>query len=121
MYEMKSEVPFAINIMRNAGITVTLVTGDNIINAKRVARETGILRDEDMDGEIAQTYSVIEGPEFGQIYEEGRHEDLYDNIKVVARCSPDVMLLFVQSLKSIDHRNACVAMTADGSNEAPAL
>jgi Ca2+-transporting ATPase len=98
MNEIRPEVPFAMNIMRNAGINVTLVTGDNIVSAKRVAKDSGILRDEDIDGETAKPSSVIEGHEFGKIHEEGKHEDLCESIKVVARCSPDITLLFVQSL-----------------------
>ena len=70
-----------------------------------------------MDGENGEN-AVIEGPEFGKIYEEGRHEELCNSIRVVARCSPDNMLLFVQSLKSIRDGKACVAMTANGTNEA---
>ena len=121
MNEIRPEVPFAMNVMRNAGINVTLVTGDNIVSAKRVARDSGILRDEDMDVETTQPFSAIEGSDFAKIYEEGKHEELCDNIKVIARCSPDVTLLFVQSLKNFVHRSTCVAMTADGSNDAPAL
>ena len=90
------------------------------MNAKRIARECGILRDADIDGETAYM-SVIEGPEFGKMHEEGRHEDFEQNIRVVARCSPDNMLLYVQSLKKFVHRDVRVAMTADSSNDAPAL
>ena len=47
-----------------------------------------------MDGETAYM-NVMEGPDFGKMYEEGRHEDFEKNIQVIARCSPDNMLLFV--------------------------
>ena len=68
---IKPEAAEAVDVIGNAGINITLVTGDNITIAKRVARETSILRDNFGRNSIPD--EVIEGPEYGKIYEEGRH------------------------------------------------
>ena len=75
MNVIKHEAPLAVNTILEAGICVTLVTGDNITTAKQVAKECGIVSNVHLEGENKFT-SVIEGPEFGKIYEEGRHEEL---------------------------------------------
>ncbi|KAL1808490.1 hypothetical protein DCAR_0727954 [Daucus carota subsp. sativus] len=102
----------AVQDCQHAGVKVKMITGDNIFTAKAIATECGILRiDQDMDG------AVVEGVEFRNYTPEERMEKV-DKICVMARSSPFDKLLMVQCLKQKGH---VVAVTGDGTNDAPAL
>jgi len=102
----------AVEACQNAGVNVKMITGDNVFTAKAIASECGILRpDQDTAG------AVIEGEEFRNYTPEERLEKV-DNICVMARSSPFDKLLMVQCLKQKGH---VVAVTGDGTNDAPAL
>ncbi|KAJ9564267.1 hypothetical protein OSB04_000233 [Centaurea solstitialis] len=99
----------SVALCRSAGITVRMVTGDNINTAKAIAKECGILR----DGGIA-----IEGPDFR---EKSLKElnDLVPKIQVMARSSPLDKHTLVKHLRTTF--GEVVAVTGDGTNDAPAL
>ncbi|KAG9440433.1 hypothetical protein H6P81_020598 [Aristolochia fimbriata] len=99
----------SVAICRSAGITVRMVTGDNITTAKAIARECGILT----DGGIA-----IEGPDFREKSLEEMNE-LIPKIQVMARSSPLDKHTLVKHLRTMF--NEVVAVTGDGTNDAPAL
>lgn len=99
----------SVEICRSAGIVVRMVTGDNINTAKAIARECGILT----DGGVA-----IEGPEFREKSLEELMQ-LIPNLQVMARSSPMDKHMLVKHLKSVC--NEVVAVTGDGTNDAPAL
>lgn len=99
----------SVAICRSAGITVRMVTGDNINTAKAIARECGILT----EGGI-----VIEGPEFREKSEEELTE-LIPKIQVMARSSPMDKHTLVKHLRTT--LQEVVAVTGDGTNDAPAL
>ncbi|KAL9323608.1 hypothetical protein ACSQ67_008465 [Phaseolus vulgaris] len=102
----------AVEACQNAGVNVKMITGDNVFTAKAIASECGILRpNQDTAG------AVIEGEEFRNYTPEERLEKV-DNICVMARSSPFDKLLMVQCLKQKGH---VVAVTGDGTNDAPAL
>ncbi|XP_021773158.1 putative calcium-transporting ATPase 13, plasma membrane-type [Chenopodium quinoa] len=103
----------AVESCRKAGVSVKMITGDNIFTAKAIATECGILRPDDQLHEEA----VIEGVEFRNYSLEERIAKI-DNIRVMARSSPFDKLLMVQCLKQKGH---VVAVTGDGTNDAPAL
>ncbi|XP_064959566.1 calcium-transporting ATPase 7, plasma membrane-type-like [Musa acuminata AAA Group] len=107
----RPEVESAIAACRRAGVAVKMITGDNVFTARAIAIECGILRDDDVDG------LVVEGPEFRNYSAEERMKKI-DQIRVMARSSPFDKLLMVQCLKSKGH---VVAVTGDGTNDAPAL
>ncbi|GMH06359.1 hypothetical protein Nepgr_008199 [Nepenthes gracilis] len=94
---------------RSAGITVRMVTGDNINTAKAIARECGILTDDGI---------AIEGPKFREKKLEELNE-LIPKIQVMARSSPLDKHMLVKHLKTTF--NEVVAVTGDGTNDAPAL
>ncbi|KAM0851067.1 hypothetical protein ACQ4PT_052678 [Festuca glaucescens] len=99
----------SVAICRSAGITVRMVTGDNINTAKAIARECGILT----EGGLA-----IEGPDFRTRSAEELNE-LIPKIQVMARSSPlDKHTLVKQLRTTFDE---VVAVTGDGTNDAPAL
>ncbi|KAI3449693.1 hypothetical protein Pfo_006358 [Paulownia fortunei] len=103
----------AIQSCRVAGVDIKMITGDNIFTAMAIATECGIL---EPDKKVA-TGEVIEGVEFRNYTPEERMLKV-NNIRVMARSSPLDKLLMVQCLKQKGH---VVAVTGDGTNDAPAL
>ncbi|KAG6644090.1 calcium-transporting ATPase 10, plasma membrane-type-like isoform X1 [Carya illinoinensis] len=103
----------AVQLCQNAGVKVRMVTGDNIQTAKAIALEAGIL-DSTVD---ATEPNLIEGPVFRALSDAER-ENVADKISVMGRSSPNDKLLLVQALRKKGH---VVAVTGDGTNDAPAL
>uniref|UniRef100_A0A5B6Z008 Calcium-transporting ATPase n=1 Tax=Davidia involucrata TaxID=16924 RepID=A0A5B6Z008_DAVIN len=103
----------AIQVCRAARVGIKMITGDNVFTAKAIATECGILGPEQQ----VNSGEVVEGIEFrNYTHEERMHK--VDNIRVMARSSPFDKLLMVQCLKQKGH---VVAVTGDGTNDAPAL
>ncbi|KAG9135652.1 hypothetical protein Leryth_002384 [Lithospermum erythrorhizon] len=103
----------AVQLCTNAGVKVRMVTGDNVQTAKAIALECGILQSDSDPSE----YNFIEGKTFRNLSETQRDE-VCDKISVMGRSSPNDKLLLVQSLRRRGH---VVAVTGDGTNDAPAL
>ncbi|BFG13971.1 hypothetical protein CerSpe_002450 [Prunus speciosa] len=103
----------AVEACQFAGVQVKLITGDNVFTAKAIATECGILR----AGRDMVREAVVEGVEFRNYTPEQRMQKV-DEICVMARSSPFDKLLMVQCLKQKGH---VVAVTGDGTNDAPAL
>ncbi|XP_071710960.1 calcium-transporting ATPase 9, plasma membrane-type, partial [Rutidosis leptorrhynchoides] len=103
----------AVRVCTDAGVKVRMVTGDNIETAKAIAMECGIL---DL-GEDATEPNVIEGKTFRE-YSEKEREHASKLISVMGRSSPSDKLLLVQTLRKLGE---VVAVTGDGTNDAPAL
>ncbi|XP_010696566.1 putative calcium-transporting ATPase 13, plasma membrane-type [Beta vulgaris subsp. vulgaris] len=102
----------AVQDCQTAGVNIKMITGDNVFTARAIAVECGILQaGDDIDS------AVVEGPEFRNYTELERIEKV-DKIRVMARSSPFDKLLMVQCLKQKGH---VVAVTGDGTNDAPAL
>ncbi|KAF5738253.1 calcium-transporting ATPase 2 plasma membrane-type isoform X1 [Tripterygium wilfordii] len=99
----------SVAVCRSAGITVRMVTGDNINTAKAIARECGILTDDGI---------AIEGPDFREKSQEEMLE-LIPKIQVMARSSPLDKHTLVKQLRTTFEE--VVAVTGDGTNDAPAL
>ncbi|GMI79200.1 auto-inhibited Ca2+ ATPase 12 [Hibiscus trionum] len=105
-------VRIAVEACINAGVNIKMITGDNVFTAKAIAIECGILQpDEDLNE------AVIEGVQFRNYSPEERIARI-NKIRVMARSSPFDKLLMVQCLKQNGH---VVAVTGDGTNDAPAL
>ncbi|XP_021899589.1 putative calcium-transporting ATPase 13, plasma membrane-type [Carica papaya] len=104
----------AVEECQYAGVNIKMITGDNIFTARAIATECGILKpgDDDMLSD-----AVVEGEEFRNYSPEERMEKV-DKICVMARSSPFDKLLMVQCLKQ---KGYVVAVTGDGTNDAPAL
>jgi Ca2+-transporting ATPase len=100
----------AIKDCRRAGVTVRMVTGDNILTGRAIAKECGIYHPE--EGGIA-----MEGPAFRRKTEEELKE-LVPKLQVLARSSPEDKRILVRTLKELGET---VAVTGDGTNDAPAL
>lgn len=106
---LRPGVKDAVEACKSAGIVVRMVTGDNINTAKAIAKECGILTDGDL---------AIEGPEFrSKSPEEMR--DIIPKIRVMARSLPLDKHTLVTNLRGMFRE--VVAVTGDGTNDAPAL
>ncbi|KAL3642811.1 Calcium-transporting ATPase 8, plasma membrane-type [Castilleja foliolosa] len=109
----RSGVREAVQLCVDAGVKVRMVTGDNLQTAKAIALECGILGS-DAD---ATEPNLIEGKAFRSLTETQRL-NVADKISVMGRSSPNDKLLLVQALRKKGH---VVAVTGDGTNDAPAL
>ncbi|KAK3197811.1 hypothetical protein Dsin_021226 [Dipteronia sinensis] len=103
----------AVRMCQIAGVKVRMVTGDNIQTARAIALECGILTSE----ADASESIIIEGKAFCELADSER-EEIAEKISVMGRSSPNDKLLLVQALRKRGH---VVAVTGDGTNDAPAL
>ncbi|CAH8585720.1 unnamed protein product [Schistosoma rodhaini] len=121
---VRPEVPAAIRKCQRAGITVRMVTGDNVNTARSIAAKCGILKPGD-------NYIVLEGKEFNARVRDPRtnrvRQDLMDQVwpqlRVLARSSPQDKYTLVSGIidSHISTRREVVAVTGDGTNDGPAL
>jgi len=130
---IRTEVPAAVAQIQAAGVTVRMVTGDNIDTAKAIAVQCNILKKADFDN----TDCYMTGPDFydkcGGLktikdVKTGKKKEYVTNAKifeklqtklvVIARCRPEDKYLMVTGLKNL---GCTVAVTGDGTNDAPAL
>lgn len=100
-------VPEAVQSAARAGVKTRMVTGDNLITAKAIATECGIYTDG----------IVIEGPEFRRL-PEAELDRIIPRLQVIARSSPEDKRILTNRLKALGET---VAVTGDGTNDAPAL
>jgi Ca2+-transporting ATPase len=104
---LRQDIAKSVVCCQHAGIKVRMVTGDNPETAQAVAREAGIL----------QGGKIITGNEFRSLSEEGRVTTA-QGMDVMARAEPMDKFLLVDALQK---SGAVVAVTGDGTNDAPAL
>jgi len=122
----RPEVPDAIRQCREAGIKVTMITGDYGLTAQAIAQQIGLLDPpSSLGGSTAQQQAnadpvrVIEGSTLAQISEVHLHQLLkYRRRLVFARMAPEQKLRLVQAYRALGE---VVAVTGDGVNDAPAL
>ncbi|RYR77118.1 hypothetical protein Ahy_A01g001583 isoform B [Arachis hypogaea] len=115
----------AVKLCQKAGVKVKMVTGDNVKTATAIAVECGILNSY---SEATEPYVIIEGKDFRAMQDAERLEivekisvllNYYNSfLLVMGRSSPNDKLLLVQALRRKEH---VVAVTGDGTNDAPAL
>lgn len=108
---VRKEVPAAVKECIDAGIEVKIVTGDTPGTAKEIGRQVGLWSD--ADGERA----VITGPEFASLTDAELQARVLD-LKIIARARPMDKKRLVETLQAM---NQVVAVTGDGTNDAPAL
>ena len=108
---LRTEVPEAVKQCRDAGIGVKIVTGDTRATAVEIARQIGVWDDHTPDE------AHITGPDFEALSD----EDAYRRVavlKVMSRARPTDKQRLVNLLQK---RGEVVAVTGDGTNDAPAL
>ena len=108
---VRKEVPEAVAECLQAGIQVKIVTGDTPATAREIARQISLWKPEDGDR------NIITGPEFANLDDKTLLERIPD-LKVIARARPMDKERLVKLLQSQDE---VVAVTGDGTNDAPAL
>lgn len=105
---LREGVPEAVKTCQDAGVVVRMVTGDNLITAKAIATECGIFT----SGGI-----IMEGPTFRKL-SRAKMDQTIPRLQVLARSSPEDKRILVKRLKELGET---VAVTGDGTNDAPAL
>lgn len=108
---VREDVPAAVEECMKAGIMVKIVTGDTTGTAKQIGREIGLWTDADTDR------NIITGAELAELSDEKLQECVLD-LKIIARARPMDKKRLVEALQA---RNQVVAVTGDGTNDAPAL
>ena len=129
---LRDEVVRSVRICHKAGINVRMVTGDNIDTAKAIALEAGILTKDQMN----RKYACMDGKTFREacgglrkletasgllreeIIEQGVFREIAANLQVLARSTPEDKYMLVTGLRDL---GKVVAVTGDGTNDAPAL
>lgn len=108
---VRKEVPAAVRECLDAGIDVKIVTGDTPGTAKEIGRQVGLWTEKDCDN------CVITGPEFEALSDEELSKRV-NNLKIIARARPMDKKRLVEALQA---QHQVVAVTGDGTNDAPAL
>ncbi len=108
---VRSDVPEAVRQCIEAGIQVKIVTGDTPGTAKEIGRQIGLWTEQDTDK------NIITGPEFAALSDEELYQRI-DDFKIISRARPMDKKRLVETLQS---KNEVVAVTGDGTNDAPAL
>ena len=109
---VRADVPDAVREVLNAGIKVKIVTGDTPGTAKEIGRQVG-LWDDAVDSDV----NIITGPEVAGMSDE-ELRDRVGELKIIARARPLDKKRLVEALQA---NNEVVAVTGDGTNDAPAL
>uniref|UniRef100_A0A672KZZ3 Calcium-transporting ATPase n=1 Tax=Sinocyclocheilus grahami TaxID=75366 RepID=A0A672KZZ3_SINGR len=120
---VRPEVPDAILKCQRAGITVRMVTGDNINTARAIAIKCGIIHP-------GEDFLCIDGKEFnrrirnekGEVEQE-RIDKVWPKLRVLARSSPTDKHTLVKGIidSTLVEQRQVVAVTGDGTNDGPAL
>ncbi|XP_030748687.1 plasma membrane calcium-transporting ATPase 2 isoform X4 [Sitophilus oryzae] len=120
---VRPEVPDAIRKCQKAGITVRMVTGDNINTARSIATKCGIVKPN-------EDFLILEGKEFNMRIRDGSGEvqqhlldKVWPKLRVLARSSPTDKYILVKGIidSTASENREVVAVTGDGTNDGPAL
>ena len=109
----RPESALAVRICRRAGIRVRMLTGDHYATAAAIAKEIGIIDDEDLKSDTA----VMKGPDFDALTET-EAKMMKELPFVIGRCSPDTKVRMIKELRA---RGQYMAMTGDGFNDSPSI
>lgn len=108
---VRADVPDAVKVCLDAGIQVKIVTGDTPGTAREIGRQIGIWNDGDTDE------NIITGPNFEALSDEEALNRV-QKLKIMCRARPTDKQRLVQLLQQ---KGEIVAVTGDGTNDAPAL
>ena len=108
---IRPDVPAAVAKCQSAGIGIKIVTGDTPGTATEIARQIGLWKPEDTE------HNRITGVAFAELSDEEALDRVMD-LKIMSRARPTDKQRLVQLLQQ---KGAVVAVTGDGTNDAPAL
>ncbi|ODV89481.1 hypothetical protein CANCADRAFT_13458, partial [Tortispora caseinolytica NRRL Y-17796] len=111
---LRPGVAESVAACKRAGVTVRMVTGDFVMTARAIAKDCGIY---DPVKDTDSRYAIMEGPVFRALPQEELQEAVKE-LRVLARSSPADKRKLVKTLKE---QHNIVAVTGDGTNDAPAL
>lgn len=111
---LRPGVAHAVEQCHRAGVTVRMVTGDNLTTAIAISKNCGILEDVN-DANVNKKF--MEGPVFRKLSDTEQYK-IVPSLRVLARSSPEDKRRLVEILKA---QKEVVAVTGDGTNDAPAL
>lgn len=119
---IRPDVPAAVQECRHAGIEVKVVTGDTAATALEIGKQIGVFEDEPenigADGSLTSLdQQMITGEQWEALSDEEAYERA-KNIRVMSRARPTDKQRLVAMLQK---RGEVVAVTGDGTNDAPAL
>ncbi|CAG0924145.1 unnamed protein product [Notodromas monacha] len=125
---VREEVPAAVAACQRAGITVRMLTGDNLNTAKSIATQCGILSSDESDVlamEGTEFNKKIKDPDSGQVIQ-SQLDKIWPKLRVLARCLPEDKYNLVRGMRmakpvGASRNREVVAVTGDGTNDAPAL
>ena len=109
---VRADVPDAVKEVLDAGIGVKIVTGDTPGTAKEIGRQIGL-----WDDASDSDRNIITGVEFAELTD-GELRERVGDLKIIARARPMDKKRLVEALQA---NNEVVAVTGDGTNDAPAL
>ncbi len=109
---VRADVPDAVGEVLDAGINVKIVTGDTTGTAKEIGRQVGLWNDATDNDK-----NIITGVEFAELTDQQLYERVGD-LKIIARARPLDKKRLVEALQ---YNGEVVAVTGDGTNDAPAL
>ena len=113
---VREDVPSAVSTCRGAGIKIKVVTGDTSATAVEIARQIGIWPKEETT-KAKELRWHITGSDFAALSDEEAY-DRVEDIRVMSRARPTDKQRLVQLLQK---HGEVVAVTGDGTNDAPAL
>ena len=105
---LRKDVVESVNVANSAGVAVKMLTGDNIITAKAIGEELGLLKN---------NMRAVEASYIDTLSDDELREEI-KTISIVARSKPDSKMRIVSALQN---NGEVVAVTGDGINDAPAL
>ncbi|KAL7671760.1 hypothetical protein ACOME3_006663 [Neoechinorhynchus agilis] len=120
---VRPEVPAAIDRCKNSGITVRMVTGDNVNTARCIAQKCGIISPH-------SDFLVLEGKDFNSLIKkpdgtvsQKQFDGVWPRLRVLARSSPQDKYTLVKHIirSKLNKNREVVAVTGDGTNDGPAL
>jgi Ca2+-transporting ATPase len=109
---VRTDVPAAVKEVLDAGIKVKIVTGDTPGTAKEIGRQIGLWNDQQ-----EEERNIITGPELA-LLSDAQLKERVEDLKIIARARPMDKKRLVEALQA---NNEVVAVTGDGTNDAPAL
>lgn len=128
---LRPTVPVSIDMCKTAGIQVIMCTGDNIDTAIAISKNAGIVTAEQIE---RSPYTAMTGKDFreavgglkkdadgnsiDQVSNMKKFREIKEHLRVLARSSPEDKYLLVTGIQACD---GVVAVTGDGTNDAPAL
>ena len=108
---VRPEVPAAVEECIKAGIQIKIVTGDTPGTAREIGRQVGLWNESDNEK------NIITGPQFESLTDDELENRVFD-LKIIARARPMDKKRLVETLQ---RKAQVVAVTGDGTNDAPAL